>query len=93
MGFQLIDFQQLSYTEYAMAINHTTTAQRAEWQKAPISQWLFESSQIAEKFILKQKMAIRLIPTNTILPTLIPLNPTAKRRCKAGRGVKPDIWK
>jgi hypothetical protein len=46
---QLIDFQQLSYTEYVNAINHTTTAQRAEWQKAPISQWLFESNQIAEK--------------------------------------------
>ncbi len=46
---QLIDFQQLSYTEYAAAINHSTLAQRAEWQKAPISQWLFESNQIAEK--------------------------------------------
>jgi hypothetical protein len=46
---QLIEFQQLSYTEYAAAINHTTAEQRAEWQKAPISQWLFESNQIAEK--------------------------------------------
>jgi hypothetical protein len=45
---QLIDYQQLSYTEYAAAINHTTIAERAEWQKAPISQWLFESNQIAE---------------------------------------------
>jgi hypothetical protein len=46
---QLIDFQQLSYTEYVSWINHTTAAQRTEWQKAPISQWLFESSQIATK--------------------------------------------
>ena len=46
---QLIDFQQLSYTEYATAINHTTAAQRAEWQKAPISEWLYESNQLAEK--------------------------------------------
>jgi hypothetical protein len=46
---QLIDFQQLSYTEYAAAINHTTAAQRSVWQKAPIGQWLFESSQIASK--------------------------------------------
>jgi hypothetical protein len=46
---QLIDFQQLSFTEYAMAINHTTAEQRTEWQKAPISQWLFESSQLANK--------------------------------------------
>jgi len=45
---KLIDFQQLSYTEYAASINHTTPAQRAEWQSAPISKWLFESNQIAE---------------------------------------------
>jgi hypothetical protein len=52
---QLIDFQQLSYTEYAASINHTTWAQRAEWQKAPISQWLFESNQIAEKLYTEIK--------------------------------------
>ena len=46
---QLIDFQQLSYTEYTTAINHTTAAQRATWQKAPISQWIFESNQLAVK--------------------------------------------
>jgi len=45
----LIDFQQLSYTEYASTINFTTAAQRAQWQKEPISQWLFESNQIADK--------------------------------------------
>ena len=52
---QLIEFQQLSYTEYAAAINHTTTYQRAEWQKAPISQWLFESNQIPEKLYTEIK--------------------------------------
>jgi len=46
---QLIEFQQLSYTEYAAAINHTTFEQRKELQKAPISEWLFESNQLAEK--------------------------------------------
>jgi len=46
---KLIDFQQLSYTEYAAAINHTTPAQLNEWEKAPISQWLYESNQLAEK--------------------------------------------
>jgi hypothetical protein len=45
---QLIDFQQLSYTEYATAINHTTPVEVTEWQSAPISKWLFESNQIAE---------------------------------------------
>ncbi|HVW95395.1 MAG TPA: S1/P1 nuclease [Mucilaginibacter sp.] len=52
---QLIDFQQLSYTEYAAAINHTTAAQRAEWQKEPVSEWLFESNQIAEKLYTEIK--------------------------------------
>lgn len=52
---QLIDFQQLSYTEYTAAINYTTAAQRAEWQKAPISEWLFESNQIAEKLYSEVK--------------------------------------
>ncbi|HEY8784062.1 MAG TPA: S1/P1 nuclease [Mucilaginibacter sp.] len=46
---QLINFQELSYTEYVAAINQSTFAQRAEWQKAPISKWIFESNQIAEK--------------------------------------------
>jgi hypothetical protein len=44
---QLIDFQQLSYTEYTASINHATPAEVAQWQKAPISLWIFESSQIA----------------------------------------------
>jgi hypothetical protein len=52
---QLIDFQQLSYTEYATWINHSTLAQRAAWQKEPISQWLFESNQIAEKLYTEIK--------------------------------------
>jgi hypothetical protein len=46
---QIIEFQQLSYTEYTASINHTTIAERAKWQKAPISEWIFESSQIAGK--------------------------------------------
>ncbi|HMG11394.1 MAG TPA: S1/P1 nuclease [Mucilaginibacter sp.] len=45
----LIDAQQLSYTEYAAMINHTTAAERAKLQKDPISEWLFESNQLAEK--------------------------------------------
>lgn len=52
---ELIDFQQLSYTEYVAAINHTTAAQRAEWQKAPIGQWLYESNQLAEKLYTDTK--------------------------------------
>ncbi|MDB5025895.1 MAG: nuclease [Mucilaginibacter sp.] len=52
---QLIEFQQLSYTEYTSSINYTTAAQRAEWQKAPISEWLFESNQLAEKIYSEVK--------------------------------------
>jgi hypothetical protein len=52
---QLIDFQQLSYTEYASAINHSTWAERNAWQKAPVSQWFFESNQIAEKLYTEIK--------------------------------------
>ncbi|CAN5468199.1 S1/P1 nuclease [soil metagenome] len=46
---QLIEFQQLSYTEYTAAINHCSAAQRTKWQAVPISEWIFESNQIAEK--------------------------------------------
>ena len=46
---QLINFQQLSYTEYTTAINHTTLKQRLAWQKQPISEWFIESHQIAER--------------------------------------------
>jgi len=52
---QLIDFQQLSYTEYASAINFCTPPERAKWQSDPISQWLFESNQIAEKLYTEIK--------------------------------------
>jgi hypothetical protein len=52
---QLIDSQQLSFTEYVAWINHTTVAQRAAWQKAPVSQWLFESSELANKIYSETK--------------------------------------
>jgi hypothetical protein len=46
---QLIDFQQLSYTEYADAIYKCTAEQRTKWQGAPLSEWIFESSQLANQ--------------------------------------------
>jgi hypothetical protein len=46
---KLIGFQQLSYTEYATAINHTTAVQSAAWQKESIATWLYQSYQCAEK--------------------------------------------
>lgn len=46
---QLINFQQLSYTEYSTAINHTTAAQRKAWQKQDLKTWIYESYQSVEK--------------------------------------------
>lgn len=45
----LIDEQQLSYTEYARHINHSTLAQRKKLQADPLSKWLFESYTIAQR--------------------------------------------
>lgn len=46
---RLLEFQQLSYTEWAKAINHTTKKQRNEWQQQPMVAWCFESYQIAQE--------------------------------------------
>lgn len=44
----LVNFQQLSYTEYVAAINHTTLKQRQAWQKTAVADWIAESYSIAE---------------------------------------------
>jgi hypothetical protein len=46
---QLVLFQQLSYTEYSAAINHVSREQIMEWQNEPVSKWVYQSYQIAEK--------------------------------------------
>jgi hypothetical protein len=46
---RLINFQQLSYTEYVAAINHATKSQVSEWQQEPLSSWIIQSYQYAEK--------------------------------------------
>jgi S1/P1 Nuclease len=45
---RIIENQKLSYTEFAKAINHTTKAQRLNWQKAPLNEWFYESYQLAQ---------------------------------------------
>ena|SRR6218665_875692 len=45
----LVDFQQLSYTEYATAINHTTADERKVLQQQLISDWVYESYRCAEQ--------------------------------------------
>jgi len=46
---RLVDFQQLSYTEYAAAINYSTKQQRKEWQAEPVSDWIWQSYAHAQK--------------------------------------------
>ncbi len=45
----LIDFQQLSYTEYAKNINHPSPAQFTQWQKASLKESVYESYEICNK--------------------------------------------
>lgn len=45
----LIDFQQLSYTEYTHAINHPTPLQIANWQKTDLKGCVFESYAICNR--------------------------------------------
>ena len=52
---RLIDLQNLSYTEYATAINHTTKEQRKQWQAEPLSEWVWQSYQLAEKIYAEVK--------------------------------------
>jgi hypothetical protein len=52
---KLIEFQNLSFTEYATAINFTTPAQRTAWQQQPVSQWLFDSKELAENIYANTK--------------------------------------
>jgi hypothetical protein len=46
---KLIEFQDLSYTEYSANINHVSKQQRREWQQQPMTEWFFESYQLADK--------------------------------------------
>lgn len=45
----LIDFQQLSYTEYAKAINHVSREQLTIWQSSSLKDCVYESYQICNK--------------------------------------------
>jgi len=44
----LIEFQQLSYTEYTNAINFATDEQVKKWQQTPLQTWVMESYSIAQ---------------------------------------------
>ena len=51
----LILHQQLSYTEYANAINYATKEQIKEWQKQPLNQWLYDSYTISQSILSEIK--------------------------------------
>ncbi len=46
---EIIDYQQLSFTEYVNSINFTTLQQRNEWQKEPMDKWFYDSYEISER--------------------------------------------
>jgi hypothetical protein len=50
---QLIDFQQLSYTEYTAALDTADAGQIRVMQHGDIKDWLYESNQIAERIYEK----------------------------------------
>lgn len=56
----LIDFQQLSYTEYTKAINHPTSAEFISWQKTSLKECVFESYQVCNQIYAGIKMDDKL---------------------------------
>lgn len=46
---RLIEYQNLSYTEYVNWINHATPDQKKKWMFEPMENWLYESYVLAEK--------------------------------------------
>jgi S1/P1 Nuclease len=61
---KLVEFQKLSYTEFAKAINHTTKDQRNQWQQQPMNEWFYESYVLAGKLYAsitqpEQKLSFR----------------------------------
>jgi S1/P1 Nuclease len=57
---KLIGFQQLSYTEYAAAINFPTAKQKLDWKKLTLSDWIYDSYKFAEAVYADYKPDTRL---------------------------------
>lgn len=51
----LVEFQQLSYTEHIAAINFASAGQREKWTRQPIREWFYESYQEAQKLYKEVK--------------------------------------
>jgi hypothetical protein len=52
---KLINFQQLSYTEYTAAINHTTKDELSAMQSESLETWIYQSYQLSEKIYGEMK--------------------------------------
>ncbi|MDN3587691.1 S1/P1 nuclease [Pedobacter aquatilis] len=52
---QLIEYQQLSYTEYTKAINHPSAVQLYNWQNTTLKDCIYESYLVAAKIYDKTK--------------------------------------
>jgi hypothetical protein len=58
---QLIEFQQLSYTEHIAAINFVTADQKNNWMKQTVGEWVYESYEIAQKLYTEVKPEDKLL--------------------------------
>jgi hypothetical protein len=61
---QLVEFQQLSYTEYATSLNHASKTQRDAWQQQPLAEWVFDTYLQTQKIYMgikedNQKLSYR----------------------------------
>jgi hypothetical protein len=65
---ELVESQQLSYTEYTQAINFCSAKQKADWQHAPINAWITETYGMAQTIYggvaLGDKLSYRYIYDN-----------------------------
>ncbi|MCF8319358.1 MAG: S1/P1 nuclease [Sphingobacteriaceae bacterium] len=65
---ELVESQQLSYTEYTQAINFCSAKQKADWQQAPINAWITETYGMAQTIYsgvtLGDKLSYRYIYDN-----------------------------
>jgi S1/P1 Nuclease len=71
---KLINFQQLSYTEYAAAINHAAKDELAALQTEPLETWLYQSYQLSEKIYGEMKTPFQPLDYKYNFNYLAPLN-------------------
>ncbi len=71
---KLINFQQLSYTEYTAAINHATKDELNVMQSEPLETWLYQSYQLSEKIYTEIKTPFPSLDYKYNFNYIAPLN-------------------